>query len=347
MDLKQELFTLSELWAGSGMEFRATEHVKNLFAPYCDEVIVDAMDNVIATRHCANPDAPTLLIDAHMDEICMVVTKVREDGFLNFDSVGGIDRRTILSSEVAVHAASGDYYGIVAAMPPHLSSEADRRKTPELADLCIDVGYDGKRAAELFSVGDFVSFRMKPAELLGSIVTGKTFDDRASVIAILGAFYELRDTPLPFHVTALLSAQEEVGLRGAKVAAERVQPDEAIVIDVCHAAIPETPKERTHPMGKGAVITFAPILDRKMTETLIEVAAEAGIPVQTGVGMGTTGTNSHAVFNVGTGVKTALLSIPLKYMHSAIETMDMADLKSVTRLLKEYMLWKKEEMSRA
>ncbi|NLT57402.1 MAG: M42 family metallopeptidase [Clostridiales bacterium] len=347
MDLRQTLFSLSELQAGSGQEFRAAKALTELFAPYCDSVETDALENVIAIKRSEVKDAPTLLIDAHTDEICMVVTEVRKDGFLSFNSIGGIDRRTILSSEVMVHAKSGDYYGIVAALPPHLSTEEERKKTPELEKLCIDVGFDGPRAAELFSVGDFVSFVRRPCALMGGAVTGKTFDDRASVVAILSAFYALRDTRLPFHVAALLSAQEEVGLRGAKVGAYGIDPDEAIVIDVCHAAMPDCPKERTSPMGKGPVVTFSPILDRRMTETLIEVAEACNIPLQTDVSMGTTGTNAHAVFNVRQGVPTALLELPLRYMHTTVETIDMKDLANTGRLLKEYMLHKKEEMTRA
>ena len=341
MDLKQVLFDLSAKTASSGMEYRTVDAVKALFEPYCDEIVTDALHNVLAIRHSDDKNAPTLLLDAHMDEIAMVVTGVREDGFLTFDSLAGIDRRTILATEVTVHAQDGDYYGIVSAIPPHLSTEEDRKKTPAFDALCIDVGYGGKTAKEIFSTGDFVTLRQRPAQLLGDVVTGKTFDDRASVTAILYALHELRGIKLPFHVCALLSAQEEPGLRGAKVGAYRIAPQEAIAIDVCHALIPECPRERTAVMGKGPVLTYAPILDRAMTDRLLEVAKDRNIPCQTEASVGTTGTNAYAIFATNYGVKTALISIPLKYMHSAIETIDMQDVKSVGRLLFAYMLDKK------
>ena len=256
MDWKKVLFDLSGATASSAMEYRAADAVRALFEPYCDEIVTDALHNVLAIRHSKDKNAPTLLIDAHMDEIAMVITGVREDGFLNFDSLSGIDRRTILAAEVTVHAQNGDYYGIVSAVAPHLSTEEDRKKTPAFDTLCIDVGYSGKAAAEIFSTGDFVTLRQRPTELLGSVVTGKSFDDRASVTAILYALHELHGAELPFHVCALLSAQEEPGLRGAKVGAYRIAPQEAIAIDVCHALIPECPKERTSVMGKGPVLTY-------------------------------------------------------------------------------------------
>ena len=127
MDLKQVLFDLSAKTASSGMEYRTVDAVKALFEPYCDEIVTDALHNVLAIRHSDDKNAPTLLLDAHMDEIAMVVTGVREDGFLTFDSLAGIDRRTILATEVTVHAQDGDYYGIVSAIPPHLSTEEKSR----------------------------------------------------------------------------------------------------------------------------------------------------------------------------------------------------------------------------
>ena len=347
MDWKKVLFDLSGATASSAMEYRAADAVRALFEPYCDEIVTDALHNVLAIRHSKDKNAPTLLIDAHMDEIAMVITGVREDGFLNFDSLSGIDRRTILAAEVTVHAQNGDYYGIVSAVAPHLSTEEDRKKTPAFDTLCIDVGDSGKAAAEIFSTGDFVTLRQRPTELLGSVVTGKSFDDRASVTAILYALHELHGAELPFHVCALLSAQEEPGLRGAKVGAYRIAPQEAIAIDVCHALIPECPKERTSVMGKGPVVTYAPILDRDMTDRLLEVAKERNIPCQVEASVGTTGTNAYAIFATNYGVKTALISIPLKYMHSAIETMDLQDMKNVGRLLAAYMLDKKEAMTGA
>ncbi|MBQ3390965.1 MAG: M20/M25/M40 family metallo-hydrolase [Clostridia bacterium] len=347
MDIKQILFDLSQRTACSGMEYRCAERVKELFTPYCDEILVDALHNVLAIRHCDDEDAPTVLFDAHMDEIAMVITGIRDDGFLTFNSLAGIDRRTILAAEVTVHAQDGDYYGIVSAIPPHLSSEADRKKTPEFDTLCIDVGFGGEKAKQIFSTGDFVTLRAAPAELLGSIVTGKTFDDRASVTAILYAMHEVKDVKLPFHVCAMLSAQEEPGLRGAKVGAHRIDPQEAIAIDVCHALIPECPREKTSILGKGPVLTYAPILDRELVKKLEEIAADRNIPVQTEASVGTTGTNAYSIFASNCGVKTALISIPLKYMHSAIETLDVQDVKNVGRLLAAYLLEKKEAMTRA
>ena len=157
MDLKQVLFDLSAKTASSGMEYRTVDAVKALFEPYCDEIVTDALHNVLAIRHSDDKNAPTLLLDAHMDEIAMVVTGVREDGFLTFDSLAGIDRRTILATEVTVHAQDGDYYGIVSAIPPHLSTEEDRKKTPAFDALCIDVGYGGKTAKEIFSPREILS----------------------------------------------------------------------------------------------------------------------------------------------------------------------------------------------
>ena len=342
MDMKKIMLELSELSGVSGMEYRLSEKVEELFKPYSDSVEPDVLFNVIATKKACIPTEETLLLDAHMDEIGMVVTDVTKEGFLKFDNHTGVDRRTILASEVTVHAEKGDYYGIVTAMPPHLLTPKDVEKTPTFDTLYIDVGYCPEKAKEIFSPGNFITLKQTPKALLGQVMTGKTFDDRSSVAAILGLFHAVRDVKLPFNLVALLSAQEEPGLRCARVVADRLKPTEAIAIDVTHAFIPDCPRERTVIMGKGPALTYAPILDRELTNTIRDVAKEADIPLQLEVSMGTTGTNSFSIFNTGMGVKTALISIPLKYMHSVVETLDFSDVKYTSKLLKEYVMYKKE-----
>jgi len=347
MDMKEVLFELSALSGISGMEDRLSGRIEELFRPYADKVETDSLFNVVATKSAEHPTEETLLLDAHMDEIGLIVTGVTEEGFLRFDNLNGVDRRTILASEVTVHTEQGDYYGIVTTVPPHLMKPEDYEKTPTFDKLYIDVGFGPQKAKELFSAGNFITLRQTPTKLLGNVVTGKTFDDRSSVAAIWGLFKALRDVKLPFNLVALLSAQEETGLRGARVVCHRTRPTEAIAIDVTFAYLPDCPRERTCIMGKGPALTYAPILDRTLTNRLREVAKENDIPLQFDVGSGTTGTNSFAIFSTGAGVKTALLSIPLKYMHSVVETLDMTDVKNTTRLLKEYVVDKKEAMESA
>ncbi len=342
MDFKKIMFELCEISSISGMEGKVSERIAELFKPYCDTVEIDGLYNVIATKKASVETEETLLIDAHLDEIGLVVTHVTDNGFLKFDNNAGVDRRTILATEVTVHARSGDYFGIVTAMPPHLTAESEMEKTPTFDSLYIDVGFDGEKAKEIFAPGNFITLRQSPCELLGSVMTGKTFDDRSAVIAILEAFYALRDINLPYNVVALLSSQEETGLRSARVAAFTTKPTEAIVIDVTHAYIPDCPRDQTVTMGKGTVLSHGQVLDRGLTDTLKAVADTNGIPVQMRVAMGRTGTNAYTIFNANNGVKTALISIPLKYMHSVVETLDYKDVKATSRLLKEYMLHKKE-----
>ncbi|HWP80703.1 MAG TPA: M20/M25/M40 family metallo-hydrolase [Candidatus Acidoferrum sp.] len=347
MDMKDVLFELAALSGISGMEDRLSERAEELFKPYADKVETDALFNVVATKLAESPTEETLLLDAHMDEIGLIVTGVTDQGFLKFDNLNGVDRRTILASEVTVYTEHGDYYGIVAAAPPHLMKPEDQEKTPTFDTLYIDVGFGPEKAKELFSPGNFITLKQTPTKLLGNVVTGKSFDDRSSVAAIWGLFKALRDVRLPFNLVALLSSQEETGLRGARVVCHRANPTEAIAIDVTFAYLPDCPRERTALMGKGPALTYAPILDRTFTDRLREVAKANDIPLQYEVGSGTTGTNSFAIFNTGKGVKTALLSIPLKYMHSVVETLDFSDVKNTTRLLKEYIMDKKEAMESA
>ncbi len=344
MNIKEVLFELSELNAISGMEYRAFDKVKELFSPYVTTVEKDALHNVIAIKKSKNKDAETLLLDAHMDEIGLVIMGVTDEGFLRVSNLNGVDRRHILAAEVTVHAESGDYYGIVTVKPPHLSTPAEKGKNLPYDEIYIDMGFSASKAKKLFKTGDFVTFISKQSELQGSIVTGKSFDDRACVVAILYAMEKLKDVELPFNIAVVLSAQEEVGMRGTRAATYAVKPTEAIALDVCHAHTPDASRDRTFPMSKGPVVTIAPILSREMAKKLIKIAGDENIPVQKDVTTGMTGTNAFGIFQQHEGVKTALISIAIKYMHSIVETLDTKDIKNTGKLLYEYIMNKKEEM---
>jgi len=334
MDIKHVLFALSNASGTSGMENDIAEILKKELAGYGD-VTVDPMGNVMCTA--GNPDAKRhILIEAHIDEIGLVVTHIDEKGFLRVAKVGGVDRRVLLGHEVIVLGRER-LFGVVTCMPPHLIKDEDK-KFPDFDKLAIDIGMDQDKAKKLVSVGDRIVLRQFAAELQNGQVTGKAFDDRAGAAAVLYCLDLLKDKPLDVKVTALFSVQEEVGIRGAKVAAYTLDPDEAISVDVSFALTPEAAKEKCGEAGKGPMIGFSPVLSPEMTQKLIDIAERESIPYQKEIMGGVTSTDADSISISRTGVKTALLSIPLKYIHTAVETVSVSDIENTALLMEKYIV---------
>jgi len=306
-----------------------------------DETYTDAMGNLVAIRRCGIPGAKKLVLDAHMDEIGFIVTG-QDKGFLRFANLGGIDPRMLPAREVKILAKSGPIYGIIDTLPPHVLSAGDMDKTVAAEKLFIDAGLTEEEAEELAPAGTPVVFSGGCEALGTNMLCGKALDDRACVAIIIEVMERLKDKALEYDVCCLISTQEELGLRGATSGAFGIEPDMAIAIDVCHAWTPDAKKDKTVPIGKGAVVALGPNMNREFTNAIIETAKSKEIPYQVEVIPGRSGTDAWAIQVSRAGVCTALISLPVKYMHTPVEAMNLADAEAIVSLITAYL--QKEEV---
>jgi putative aminopeptidase FrvX len=323
---------LSEARGVSGYEAKVRGIVTEEFGRYADEVQTDKLGNVIALKR-GEGDEPRrrIMLAGHMDEIGLIVTKL-EGGFLHFTSVGGFDERTLLGQEVTVHGRK-DLSGIIGSRPPHVLPQEEREKTIPMDKLLIDVGMGEEKLGRFVRVGDLVTLRREFTQLQGDLVTGKAFDDRAAVAAILVCLEGLAAVRHAWDVYAVATVQEEVGLRGAITSAYGLAPDVGIAIDVTFGNQPGVPEAETLKMGQGPGIGFGPNIHPRLHQTLVEVAKELEIPYQVEPVPGRSGTDAWAIQVTREGIPTALLSIPLRYMHTSVETLSLKDVERTGRLM--------------
>lgn len=335
MELIQLTKGLCSLAGPSGFEKAVYDYIADYVKPFADEVKTDVMGNLIAVKHCGKPGAKTILLDAHMDEIGFIVTAV-ENGFLKFSELGGVDPRMLPAREVKV-LTEPPLFGVIDTMPPHALKKEEMEKALDSDKLYIDVGLSQEEAERLIPVGTPVVYSAACEELGEKQICGKTLDDRSCAAILIKAFEELCGMELSMDVALLISTQEEVGLRGATVGVYQVHPDYAIVVDVTHAKTPDAP-EVTMELGKGAAIGIGPNMNRTMTKRLFELAEEKNIPCQPEVCPGgSSGTNATVIQVSREGVATALVSLPIKYMHTPLETAACEDMENVRRLVVAYV----------
>lgn len=277
-----------------------------------------------------------ILLDAHIDQIGLVVTAIDDDGFLKVAKCGGADIRVLAAAEVTVHGKK-DIHGVITSTPPHLASASDEGKAKAFDEIAIDIGMKKEAALELVSPGDRVTFDGRFLSMLGSRVSSPSIDDRAGVAAILRCLELLRGREHSCRLSVLFSVQEETGGSGAQTGAFEATPEQAIATDVSFGSAPDVSSEKYASLGKGTMIGYAPSLDRKMSVRLAAIAKEKGIASQPEVMGGRTGTNCDEIQISGSGVRTALLSIPIRNMHTAAELCDLADIEATARLMAEYI----------
>lgn len=341
MQLHDMITDLCALSAPSGFEDRAFARVSELISPFVDEVKTDAMGNLIAVKKSGNPNAKKLMLNAHMDEIGLIVTDY-EGGFLRFASIGGVDPRMLPARELKI-LTDPPIFGVVDTMPPHALEEGEQDKSLDVKKLFIDVGFSEDEVRGRVPLGTPVVFAGGCETFSENRICGKSLDDRACVAILIKTMERLKDRPLDVDLYCLITVQEEVGTRGAIPGTFAIQPDFAVAVDVTHAATPDSKKGQTMEMGKGAAIGVGPNMDRKLSNLLFELAKEKDIPCQTEVIGGCSGTDAWVIQVSRTGVSTALVSLPIKYMHSPVELMDVADAEEIVKLLTEFAAALKED----
>ncbi len=335
MDTKEMLKTLCGVDGNSGSEKLAAELAKDILSEY-GNTRIDNLGSVICEVAPIKNDRHVML-DAHLDQIALMVINIEENGFLRTFPCGGIDRRGIFGTKVRVLGKEGEYLGVVCSVPPHLQDK--ERKNPERDEIFIDIGYNKEEAEKRVRLGDRVMMCGKWSDIGDGYVTGPALDDRAGCVTILEALDILKDKELPCGLTVVFSTREETGGQGAGAAAFAVAPTEAIEIDVGFGKTPDTTEINSKAMKKGPVVAFHPALDNEISGKLIALAKKNDIPYQIEAFGGiSTGTNADDITIAGPGVRTGLISIPQQYMHSIIEKVSVDDVKNVGKLLAAFVM---------
>jgi endoglucanase len=341
--LKEFLAKLIELPGVSGYEEETAKCIAGEFSKYCDEVQTDRLFNVYGIKRGAEPgpNVPKVMLAAHMDEIALMVRDIDEKGFLRVTNIGGVDQRILLAQEVTVHGRER-LHGVVATVPPHLQDAGDSDKVVKMKDLSVDVGMNAERVKALVRVGDLVTFCSPLVSMQGSMVNGKSLDDRASVVMLREVMKELDKLQYQAEVYHVATVQEEVGTRGAIISTYRIEPDIGIAIDVTHGETPDASKDDTYSMDKGVPICKGPNMHPGLTEKILEIAREYKMDCQVSVSPRPTGTDARSMQISRSGVPTILIEIPLRYMHTTVETINLEHLKTGARLIALFIASLKE-----
>lgn len=333
MELKDVVFALSSAYGASGDEKPAAQLALDMLREYCQDASV-VNGNVIGSFGVHSYDKPKLVLDAHIDQIGMIVTYITDEGFIKIGNLGGIDRRLLPAQQVVIHGKK-DIKGVVCSVPPHLSR--GESKVISFDDAAIDTGMTRDELEKIVSLGDTITFDVKCHSLLGERITGGALDDRCGVAAILYTLELLKNKETAYNVTVIFSTQEELGERGAAIGGFALAPDIAIAVDVSFAYAEGENEKKCGYLGKGAMIGISPCLSREISEGLINAASSAGLPYQIEIMNDLTSTNADRYSVAASGAKACTLSIPLRNMHTPVEVIDIADVRNTAEILAEFI----------
>ena len=333
MDIKKILSESTSTLGVSGQEECVARYFAEAFAPYVDEVTVDSLFNVIAHK---KGSGPKVMICAHLDEIALMVNHIEDDGSVRFANVGGVDPRILPGSRVWVHGRSGKLFGTIGALPPHLMSAEDRAANYKMDKLHIDLGLPADKVREQVRVGDLVTFNVPFTELANGQVAAKSLDDRSCIAIMLRAAERLQKMVCDADIYFVCSGQEEVGGRGAKTAAFAVAPDLAVVLDVGFALTPGCGPDVASPLD-APVVTHGPYIQPKLCKRLVDCAHAHHVKISQDVAVRSTGTDTDDIVISRSGVPSVLISLPLKYMHTSVETISLETLEESARLLAHFV----------
>jgi endoglucanase len=327
------LFSLCSQFGASGCEGDVSVFAASKLSDYM-KVRIDNLGNVIGEL---DGNGIHILLDAHIDQIGFIITAVEDNGFLRIASCGGIDMRVLAAHEVTVWGKS-PLLGVITSTPPHLIKEEDSKRADDISDIAIDIGMSKENALKFIKPGDRVTLNSPQFKMLNNFVSSTAVDNRAGICSILRCLDILKDKKHDCRLTVIFSVQEETTGSGARVGGFSTQPDEALSVDVSFASAPEIPKDKTGEAGKGTMIGVSPTLDYEMSRKLEEIAKAKEIKYQLEIMGGKTGTNADGIQNAGKGTKTALLSIPIRNMHTGCEVVSLEDIESTAQLITAYIL---------
>ncbi|MBP7175798.1 MAG: M20/M25/M40 family metallo-hydrolase [Thermoclostridium sp.] len=335
MDTADLIRKLCAINAMTGFENKACEAIQGFFQPVCDKTWVDSFFNVIGYKKGLGETPKKIMITAHYDQIGMIVSGYEKNGFLRVSNLGGIDTKALMASEVMVHGKE-DLYGIIGAKPPHLLTEQETKKNVKIIELFLDTGLSDEELKQKTSPGDPISIVSEVVSMENGCIAGKSLDNRAGVAALVLILEQLQALKHDNDIYVVATVQEETELLGAISSAWNLNPDLALVIDVCHGDMPEADKNLTYPLGKGVPVGIGPAFHRQETKALLEVAKQERIPTQLCIEPGDPGTEAWAIQVSHTGVPTLEACIPLRYMHTGIELLLVKDIELTVALVAKY-----------
>lgn len=326
----------------SGAEFEAQKVFDHYVKPSADTYAKDAMGNRIATL---NPKGdPILMLAGHMDELGLIITFINKDGFLYFDTIGGHDRVMIPGRRVVIQTANGPIKGVTGKRAIHLMDESDRKKVPEIHEMWIDIGARSKKEAlERVSIGDTATYDHEFELIHGSVGTARAFDNKVGAYIVGETLVRLAASKrkLAARVVSVATSQEEIGVRGATTSAYAIAPHLAVAVDVGHATDHPDCDQRKYGetrLGGGPIICRGPNINPKIFDRLVKAAKRIKLPVQFEADPRPTGTDARAIQMGRGGVATGLISVPLRYMHTPSEIVDLDDVEACVKLLVEFAL---------
>ncbi|HEY5742620.1 MAG TPA: M42 family metallopeptidase, partial [Terrimicrobiaceae bacterium] len=336
--LKQLLETPSP----SGFEIRGQRVWADYAGEFADTVESDSYGNVYATLN--KEGSPKIALAGHSDELGLMVSYISEEGFLYFKGIGGVDRAMLRGRRVIVHGPAGPVPGVTGHLAIHMQEQDDRKKVPEFHEVFIDIGVRSRSEAEkLVRIGDAVTNDANVFELTEGRIAARACDNRIGTWAAAEALRYLaaKRTQLNASVVAVSTIQEENGLYGAMMAAYRVRPEAALVVDVAHATdipICSKTKHGDIKLGGGPVIGLGSANHPVLIERLRAIASMKGIPLQYEANPRFSGTDADAIFVQRGGIPTVSIGLPDRYMHSPVEVIDLADLEAIASLIAEFCL---------
>jgi len=323
---------LTSIMSVSGFEDRGAEELVSFFKEPFDEYIPHSSKTHIFVKKSKKENAPRLMIDAHFDEIGMIVTDISDDGFLSVTSLGGIDRRSLPASEVLIYGKE-TIYGVIVSTPPHLQAAGDWKKVSKMDSVRIDTGYSGDALREIVSIGTPVGFYEKAIPLANGRICSRSLDNKACCAAAYLAAASLTADEMECDLYVTLSSREETGgSYGATTAAYMIKPHIAIITDVTFGRAPGVKEEESGKLGGGPVISLSAVTDKRLTADLRRLCEENGIEYSVTVDATDTGTNATLVSLTGDGIATAVCSVPIGSMHTYSETASLSDIESCARL---------------
>jgi len=339
--LKQLLFSLLEVGSPSGFEEPMMRRLVEELKPLCDEVYDTPRGNVVGVQRGTDPEAPSIALAAHTDQVGFVVSNVDDRGFIRFRRIGGAVTRSIQGHQVRLLTEKGPVMGVVGIKPGHITKPEEAYKVPQVEEMYIDIGADSKEEAHQrgVEIGTPIVWNTGPVELGNNYVATAAADDRAGLAAMITIAKSLSDKPIPATVYYVGTVEEEIGLRGAEVAVHDLDVDMAVAIDTCPAGYQPDVNMRDlyYEVGKGPALHIGELGSRTrlgsqvLRRWLIGVAEENGIPYQTGLMHG--GTDASAMQQTRAGIAACTIGVPRRYSHSPVEVLSLEDLHNLTEIM--------------
>ncbi|MDD4780515.1 MAG: M20/M25/M40 family metallo-hydrolase [Tissierellia bacterium] len=331
--IKDFLFEICSNQFVSGFEYSNGHILEKYFDAFTDSLERDKIGSYIFKSNGTKDTK--IMLAAHIDEIGLMITSILDGGFLKFTSVGGINAASLVAQDVTIFGKE-NIFGVIGIKPPHLTSDEERKKPIKIEDLFIDTGYSKEYLEKIVSIGDVAVIKREPISLCGSVMSAKALDDRACVAVMIETAKELKKISHKSNIYYTATAQEETGCRGSKTAGYKIDPDIAIVLDVDFGMTPDMPPD-TASLGKGPIVAIGGRLNPKLTKKFIDVCKEYNYKIQYEAVPAATGTDTESLQINREGIPCILLSIPLRYMHTSVETIDIEDVKNTGKAIARFI----------